>query len=73
MDRAARQRVLALRDDLQTRPLSARELAQLKRKATRAPRALERPIYALWGRGGVDHGILDDHTLGFSPKDMLAR
>ncbi len=56
----------------QTRPLGRRELAQLKSKTARVPRALERPIYALWGRGGVDQSILDRHTLGFSPKDMLS-
>lgn len=56
----------------QTRPLGARDLAQLRRKAARAPRAVESPIFALWGRGGVEDGIRSADVFGFDPQDMLS-
>jgi uncharacterized protein len=56
----------------QTRPLGARDLAQLRRKAARVPRAVESPIFALWGRGGLDDSIRSADVLGFDPQDMLS-
>jgi hypothetical protein len=55
----------------QTRPLGSRELTQLRAKSTRVPRAVDDPVYALWGRGGVDPGIRSEHVLGFGPEEML--
>ncbi len=56
----------------QTRPLGARDLAQLRRKAAHVPRAVESPIFALWGRGGVEDSIRSADVLGFDPQDMLS-
>lgn len=56
----------------QARPLGARDLAQLRRKTLRAPRAVELPTFVLWGRGGVDARILSANVLGFDPRDMLS-
>jgi hypothetical protein len=55
----------------QSRPLGARELAQLQAKATRVPRVVESPIFALWGRGGIDDAIRSKTVLGFDAHDML--
>ncbi len=55
----------------QTRPLGARDLARLQRKAVRAPRPVELPIFALWGRGGVEPRIRSEHVLGFDAADAL--
>jgi AAA+ ATPase superfamily predicted ATPase len=55
----------------QARPLGARELAQLRAKSTRVPRAVEDPVYALWGRGGVDRAIRSERVVGFGPREML--
>ena len=57
----------------QARPLGARELAQLQRKAARVPRAVDLPTFALWGRGGVEDRIRSANVLGFDPADMLSR
>ena len=56
----------------QSRPLGARDLTQLERKAMRVPRAVETPIFVLWGRGGVEARIRSAHVLGFDPRDMLS-
>lgn len=56
----------------QARPLGARDLVQLQRKAARAPHAVESPIFALWCRGGVEHRICSAGVLGFDPSDVLA-
>jgi hypothetical protein len=50
---------------------SLRELAQLQAKTARVPRAVESPIYALWGRGGIDDAIRSKTVLGFDAHDML--
>jgi AAA+ ATPase superfamily predicted ATPase len=55
----------------QSHPLGARELAQLQAKALRVPRAVESPIFALWGRGGIDDAIRAKNVLGFDAGDML--
>jgi uncharacterized protein len=52
--------------------LGRRDLEQLKRKTARTPRPIEEPLYALWGRGGVQKDITQAHVLGFGPEDMLA-
>jgi hypothetical protein len=56
----------------QARPLGMRDLAQLQRKVIRAPRPLELPTFALWGRGGVAPEVVSEHVLGYGPKDVLA-
>jgi len=56
----------------QARPLGARDLSGLQRKAARAARAVELPIFALWGRGGVENRIRSAGVLGFGPSDVLA-
>jgi uncharacterized protein len=57
----------------QQTPLGRRDLEQLRRKAARAPRPVEEPLYALWGRGGVLKGLTQERVLGFGPDDMLAQ
>jgi hypothetical protein len=55
----------------QSRPLGVRDLAQLQAKAVRVPRAVASPIFALWGRGGIDDAIRSKTVLGFDAHDML--
>lgn len=55
----------------QSRPLGARELTQLQAKAARVPRAVASPIFALWGRGGIDDAIRAKNVLGFDAHDVL--
>lgn len=55
----------------QKAPLGRRELEQLRRKATRTPQPVPEPLYALWGRGGVQPAITGDQVLGFGPADVL--
>ena len=55
----------------QNRPLRARDLAQLQAKAARVPRAVKSPIFALWGRGGVEDSIRGENVLGFDTRDVL--
>jgi|SRR5580658_9438550 hypothetical protein len=55
----------------QSRPLNGRDLAQLQHKALRAPRPVDSPTFALWGRGGVAAEIRSERVLGFTPADML--
>jgi uncharacterized protein len=56
----------------QSRPLGAHDLAQLRRKVSRVPRAVDVPIFAMWGRGGVDTRIRSADVLGFDMRDMLS-
>jgi AAA+ ATPase superfamily predicted ATPase len=56
----------------QSRPLGARDLAQLQAKALRVPRAVQSPIFALWGRGGIEDAIRRKNVLGFDVHDVLA-
>jgi uncharacterized protein len=56
----------------QTRPLNTRDLAHLQRKALRAPRLIDLPTFALWGRGGVATEIRSERVVGFTPADMLS-
>ncbi|HEX3392320.1 MAG TPA: ATP-binding protein [Solirubrobacteraceae bacterium] len=53
--------------------LGRRDLEQLKRKTARAPRPIEEPTYALWGRGGVERGVAQENVLAFGPEEMLTR
>ncbi len=57
----------------QARPLGRRELARLREKAIRVPRPVAEPIFALWGRGGVEDAVSREGALGFSVQDVLAR
>jgi hypothetical protein len=52
-------------------PLGRRDLEQLRRKTARTPRPVDEPLYALWGRGGVDPQIVGERVLGFGPEEML--
>jgi uncharacterized protein len=52
--------------------LGRRDLEHLKRKTPRTPGPIEEPLYALWGRGGVQKDIAQDGVLGFGPDEMLA-
>jgi len=56
----------------QQRPLDARDLETLRRKATRVPQPAEAPIYALWGRGGVSPEVRRAGALGFDVEAALA-
>jgi AAA+ ATPase superfamily predicted ATPase len=55
----------------QARPLGARDLARLQRKTSRAPHPMGEPIYALWGRGGVEPHICSELVRGFDVRDAL--
>lgn len=55
----------------QSRPLGVRELLELQRKATCAPRTIDRPVFALWGRSGVQDQVRSDTVLGFDVHDVL--
>jgi hypothetical protein len=55
----------------QQRPLDRRDLEMLHRKVTRVPHPSEAPIYALWGRGGVDSDVRRAGGLGFDVEQML--
>lgn len=52
--------------------LGRRDLEQLRRKTARVPRSIDEPLYVLWGRGGVQSDLEQEHVLGFGPEDMLA-
>lgn len=55
----------------QGRPLGRGDLERLRRKATRVPRPVDEPIYALWGRGGVEPAVERAGALSFNPAQML--
>jgi AAA+ ATPase superfamily predicted ATPase len=55
----------------QARPLGRRDLTRLMQKLARVPRPMQEPIFALWGRGGVENGLARDGVLGFSAHDVL--
>ncbi|MDE3074757.1 MAG: hypothetical protein KGJ86_04960, partial [Chloroflexota bacterium] len=56
----------------QAKPLGNRELEALRRKVLRVPNPVEEPVYALWGRGGVEARVKEAGALGFALEDMLA-
>jgi hypothetical protein len=51
--------------------LGQRDLIELQRKAARAPRAVDRPVFALWGRAGIQAHLRSDMVLGFDAHDVL--
>jgi uncharacterized protein len=55
----------------QQRPLDARDLERLRRKASRVPQPIDVPVYALWGRGGVGPDLQGAQVLGFDASDVL--
>lgn len=55
----------------QERPMSLRDLRELKRKSARVPETTREPLYALWGRSGADSDVLDAGARGFSLLDIL--
>jgi uncharacterized protein len=55
----------------QRRHLDGRDLEALRRKAARAPRSVDVPVYALWGRGGVSPDVRRAGALGFDVEDVL--
>lgn len=56
----------------QADPLGVRELEQLRRKTPRVPRAVDEPLYALWGRGGATEEAKRAGARAFSLESMLA-
>lgn len=56
----------------QRRPLGMRELGELMAKTSRTPRPVDEPIYALWGRAGVDAGVRKAGVLGFDLRSILS-
>ncbi|MEX1358365.1 MAG: DUF234 domain-containing protein [Gaiellaceae bacterium] len=56
----------------QERPLGARELRALIAKAGRLPQLADDPVYALWGRGGVESGLRGQGVYGFDAEDVLS-
>lgn len=56
----------------QARPLGVRELRALMVKTPRAPGSPEDPVYALWGRNGIDDAARAAGAVGFNLADMLA-
>lgn len=55
----------------QAAPLRARDLHQLEAKLGRVPRPVEKPQFAMWGRGGVDAAVRRAGALGFDVDDVL--
>ena len=55
----------------QTDPLGIRELEQLRRKTAKVPRAVDEPIYVLWGRAGANEEARRAGARGFSLEAML--
>ena len=55
----------------QPRPLGARDLRDLIGKSARLPRPIDEPIFALWGRGGVEPDVVRSGALGFDVEDVL--
>lgn len=55
----------------QSRPLGQRDVAQLIAKAAAVPRPSTKPLFVLWGRGGLDRAARSDRVLGYDLADML--
>jgi hypothetical protein len=55
----------------QAKPLGRRELRELMAKTGRVPEPVEEPIYALWGRGGVERSVRAVGALGFGLEDVI--
>jgi AAA+ ATPase superfamily predicted ATPase len=55
----------------QAGPLGTRDLRELIAKLPRVPRPVEDPIFALWGRGGVEADVRRAGALGFDLRDVL--
>ncbi len=55
----------------QAKPLGLRDLRELSLKADRVPRPIGGPLYALWGRGGVDAEVRSAGARGFDVGAML--
>lgn len=56
----------------QDRPLGGRELRELLAKAGRIPNVIDEPIFALWGRGGVEDEVRSAGARGFDINDVLS-
>lgn len=56
----------------QQRPLGLRDLRALIGKADRVPRPVDDPLFALWGRSGIDVDVEHAGARGFSLEDMLS-
>jgi len=53
------------------KPLGRWELRELMAKTGRVPEPVEEPIYALWGRGGVERSVRAVGALGFGLEDVI--
>lgn len=56
----------------QARPLGPRDLRELIGKLARVPRPIDDPIFALWGRGGVEADLRKAGAFGFDLADVLS-
>jgi AAA+ ATPase superfamily predicted ATPase len=55
----------------QAKPLDIRDLMTLMAKVTRVPDPIPDPLYALWGRNGVDARARAAGVLGFDVQDVI--
>lgn len=55
----------------QERPLGMRDLSDLAAKRALVPKVDEQPLFALWGRSGVEPSVKKTGALGFGLKDVL--
>jgi AAA+ ATPase superfamily predicted ATPase len=56
----------------QERPLGIRELTALTMKLSWVPGPADDPLFALWGRGGVESGLRRRGVMGFAAADVIA-
>lgn len=57
----------------QAKPVTERDLLELRRKAAYLPPATSRTTYAFWSRGGADPALANHPDVrGFTPADLLA-
>ncbi len=56
----------------QSRTFGFRDVNELIAKKAHAPRPVEEPLLALWGRGGVERDVLRSGVLGFDAQAMLS-
>ncbi len=55
----------------QNQPLGPRDLDALRGKVERVPSPVPQPIFALWGRNGVDRHVIKAGVRGFGIDDVL--
>ncbi|MFH1177532.1 MAG: hypothetical protein V1750_09020, partial [Acidobacteriota bacterium] len=55
----------------QPRPLGSRDLRLLMGKTSRFEKIADEPVFALWGRAGVDAEVRHAGALGFAVEDVV--